>query len=106
MKWNWEQPDWPDFRYEKNRLESREARFLHSAGLISGLIKHLDLGAGEQLRIELIGDEAVQTSAIEGEILDRESVRSSLRRQFGLQTDDRRIPPAEQGIAEMMVDLY
>ena len=106
MLWNWQQPDWPDFRYEKNRLELREARFLHSAGLISGLIKHLDPTAGEQLRIELIGDEAVQTSAIEGEILDRESVQSSLRRQFGLQTDDRRIPPAEQGIAEMMVDLY
>jgi Fic family protein len=106
MIWNWEQPDWPNFRHEKNRLESREARFLHSAGLISGLIKHLDPGAGEQLRIELIGDEAIQTSAIEGEILDRESVQSSLRRQFGLQTDDRRIPPAEQGIAEMMVDLY
>ncbi len=106
MLWNWELPDWPDFRYERNRLESREARFLHSAGLISGLIRHLDPGAGTQLRIELIGDEAVQTSAIEGEILDRESVQSSLRRQFGLQTDDRRIPPAEQGIAEMMVDLY
>jgi Fic family protein len=106
MKWNWEQPDWPDFRYDMKRLESREAHFLHSAGLISGLIKHLDPGAGEQLRIELIGDEAIQTSAIEGEILDRDSVQSSLRRQFGLQTDDRRIPPAEQGIAEMMVDLY
>jgi Fic family protein len=106
MLWNWEQPDWPDFRYEKSRLESRGTRFLHSAGLISGLIKYLDPSAGEQLRIELIGDEAVQTSAIEGEILDRESVQSSLRRQFGLQADDRRISPAEQGIAEMMVDLY
>jgi Fic family protein len=105
MIWNWEQADWPNFRYEKNRLESREACFLHSAGLISGLIKHLDPGAGEQLRIELIGDEAIQTSAIEGEILDRDSVQSSLRRQFGLQTDNRRIPPAEHGIAEMMVDL-
>ena len=105
MIWNWEQPDWAVFRYDKNRLESWEARFLHSAGLISGLIKHLDPGSGDQLRIELIGDEAVQTSAIEGEILDRESVQSSLRRQFGLNPDDRRIPPAEQGIAEMMVDL-
>lgn len=106
MKWNWELPDWPDFRYEKSRLESREARFLHSAGLIAGLIRHLDAGAGEQLRIELMGNEAVQTSAIEGEILDRESVRASLRRQLGLQADTRPIPPAEQGIAEMMVDLY
>src|SRR6202007_2650080 len=34
------------------------------------------------------------------------SVQSSLRRQFGLATDGRRIPPAERGIAEMMVDLY
>jgi Fic family protein len=74
--------------------------------LISRLIKPLDPGADEQLRIELIGDEAVKTSAIEGEILDRESVQSSLLRQFGLQTDDRRIPPGEQGIAGMMVDLY
>jgi Fic family protein len=106
MTWNWEQPDWPKFRYEKNRLESREARFLHSAGLILGLVKHLNVDAGEQLRIELIGDEAIQTSAIEGKILDRDSVQASLRRQFGLQADDRRIPPAEQGIAEMMVDLY
>jgi hypothetical protein len=44
MLWNWQQPDWQDFRYEKNCLESREARLLHSAGLISGLIKHLDPG--------------------------------------------------------------
>ena len=106
MKWNWQQPDWPDFRYEKSHLEPYEAQFLHSAGLILGLIRHLDPGSGEQLRIELIGNEAIQTSAIEGEILDRDSVQSSLRRQFGLQTDDRRIPPAEQGIAEMMVELF
>ena len=78
MLWNWEQPDWPDFQYEKNRLDSRESHYLHSAGLISGLIKHLDPGAGEQLRIELIGDEAVQASAMEGEILDRESVQFSV----------------------------
>ncbi len=106
MTWNWQQPDWPNFRYEKSRLDTQEAHFLHSAGVLLGVIKHLDPEAGETLRIELIANEAVQTSAIEGEMLDRDSVQSSLRRQFGLQTDDRRIPPPEQGIAEMMVDLY
>jgi Fic family protein len=105
-KWNWQQPDWPHFRFDRSRLESQEAGFLHSAGVLLGVIKHLDSGTGEQLRVELMALEAVQTSAIEGEILDRDSVQSSLRRQFGLQTDDRRVPPAEQGIAEMMVDLY
>ena len=47
--------------------------------------------------------EAVKTSEIEGELLDRDSVQSSLRLQFGLDTERRRVPPAEAGIAEMMV---
>ena len=36
----------------------------------------------------------------------RASVQSSIRKQFGLKTDPKKIKPAEQGIAEMMVDLY
>ena len=39
-------------------------------------------------------------------MLNRDSVQSSLRRQFGLDTDHRRVPPAERGIADMMVVLY
>ena len=33
-------------------------------------------------------------------------MQSSLRKQLGLATDERRVGPAERGIAEMMVDLY
>jgi Fic family protein len=54
----------------------------------------------------MMSTEAVTTSEIEGEILDRASVQSSLRKQLGLATDERRARPAERGIAEMMVDLY
>jgi hypothetical protein len=50
--------------------------------------------------------EAVTTSEIEGEILDRASVQSSIQRQLGLAADGRRVAPKEQGTAEMMVDLY
>jgi Fic family protein len=50
--------------------------------------------------------EALDTSAIEGETLDRDSVQSSIRRHLGLAGDHRRAKPAEAGIAEMMVDLY
>jgi len=48
--------------------------------------------AEEQLLlvIELIGTEALKTSEIEGEILVRDSVQSSLRRQFGLEADAQR----------------
>jgi Fic family protein len=48
----------------------------------------------------------VTTSEIEGEILDRASVQSAIRQQLGLATHHRRVMPAEQGIAEMMVHLH
>jgi Fic family protein len=75
-------------------------------GLFAGTVKHLPASDQEQLTVEAISTEAVTTSEIEGEILDRTSVQSSIRRQFGLATDNRRVAAAEQGISEMMVDLY
>jgi Fic family protein len=50
--------------------------------------------------------ESATTSAIEGEVLDRASVQSSIQRQLGLKPDPKRIRPSEEGVAEMMVDLY
>ena len=75
-------------------------------GEFSGTLKHLSPPDREQLTVEAISAEAVTTSEIEGEILDPASVQSSIRRQFGLAADNRRVPAAEQGISEMMVDLY
>ena len=60
----------------------------------------------ETIKIELISDEAIKTSEIEGEILNRDSVQSSLRQQFGLGTELPGVKPAERGISRMMVDLY
>jgi Fic family protein len=106
MTWNWQQPDWPSFTWEKSRLASAEQRFLLGGGVLLGMVKHLGDEDRDQLTIEAMSTEAVTTSEIEGEVLDRASVQSSLRRQLGLAADHRRVRPAEQGIAEMMVDLY
>jgi Fic family protein len=106
MAWNWESPDWPSFAYAPAALADMERRFLLRSGEFIGAFKHIDPDDQTSLRIDLIGDEAVKTSAIEGEVLDRDSVQSSLRRQFGLETEPRRVAPAERGIAEMMVNLY
>jgi len=106
MPWNWEQPGWPHFRYDASTLIPFEQEFLRQSGEFVGAFKHIGSDDRDVLRIELIGDEALKTSQIEGEILDRNSVQSSLRQQFGLKTDNRRIGDAERGIAEMMVALY
>ena len=106
MHWNWQDPDWPNFLYDSGGLEPLERQFLLRSGEVIGACRHVGPDDQESLRIELIGDEAVKTSEIEGEILNRESVQSSLRQQFGLGVEQPGVKPAERGISQMMVDLY
>ncbi|MDT1064132.1 Fic family protein [Paracoccus sp. CPCC 101403] len=106
MHWNWTHADWPTFRYDRSAIEPLERRFLLSSGEILGAVRHVSGEDRDQLRIELLSEEAMRSSAIEGEVLDRSSVQSSLRRQFGLATDGAPTRPREQGIAEMMADVY
>ncbi|MFH1428208.1 MAG: Fic family protein [Candidatus Margulisiibacteriota bacterium] len=106
MIWNWQKDDWPQFTYDQALIEELEAKFLHGSGVLFGTYQHISDEDKKILMIDLISDEALKTSEIEGEYLNRVSIQSSIRRKFGLDTDNREIPPAEQGIAEMMVDLY
>jgi Fic family protein len=106
MRWNWQNTDWPAFRFRPDFLAAREGLFMRQSGVAVGTVRHLPDDERLPLVIELISTEALKTSEIEGEILDRDSVQSSLRLQFGLQSGARRARPAEQGIAEMLSDLY
>ncbi len=105
MRWNWQQPDWPEFSWDSARLRKAEEHFLFGAGLLSGAARHTRESDRQQLRAESLTSEATATSAIEGEILDRASIQSSIQRQLGMEAERRRIAPAEQGIAEIAVDL-
>ncbi|MEQ6333873.1 Fic family protein [Sphingobium sp. MK2] len=106
MRWNWQQPDWPNFTYDAQRLRSREDQFLRGAGVLIGVLSHLDTGDRQDLSIELLAQEAVVSSAIEGEILDRASVQSSVAKHLGIKTDNRRANAAEAGAAELMANLF
>lgn len=106
MKWNWQIDGWPRFSFDPDALKRLESEFLTASGLMLGVCGHLESQELDELRVELMSDEALKTSEIEGEHLQRASVQSSIRRQFGLNTDQKRVPPAEQGIAELSVQLY
>lgn len=106
MRWNWQQSEWPEFSWDESRLVKAEERFLLGGGQFLGTVKHLAGEDRDQIVVEAMSNEAVTTSEIEGELLNRDSVQSSIRRQLGLASDHRRVQPAEQGISEMMVDLF
>ena len=104
--WNWQLPEWPDFRYDETRLRPLEAEFLRRSGVHVGSFSHLETNDQESLIAELLSDEALQTSKIEGELLNRDSLQSSIRRLFGLTSDGKKASPAETGISELQVDVY
>ena len=104
--WNWQSKKWPNFSYDDKALRALELKFSQNTGTVLGAFKHIDANEKELLIIEILSSEAVKTSEIEGEYLDRDSVQSSIKRNLGLKVDKKKIAPAEFGISEMMVDLY
>lgn len=82
MKYIWQSNNWTDFRWNAELI----IKPLSSARKLQGYI----LGRGELLNLkdisEFITSEAITTSGIEGEILDKDSVRSSVANRLGLPT--------------------
>jgi hypothetical protein len=69
------------------RRTKAEQQFLLGAGLFAGSAAHLDAADNDQLTVDALSVEAVATSEIAGEILDRATVQSSIR---GLPINDSR----------------
>ncbi len=104
--WNWQQKSWANFEFEVFDIQKKEDKFLYNLGKFSGVFTLFSEEEKKNLILECITNESISTSLIEGEILERVSVQSSLRKNFGLQTDNRKILPKEFGISKMMYSLY
>ena len=84
MHYNWQQEDWPRFKYSLKDMEEQLFVFVESQGRISGLLKALSEEEKAQSAIDLMIAEAIKTSEIEGEFLSRQDVLSSIRNNLGL----------------------
>lgn len=104
--WNWQQKNWPQFIYDKDKIAYLESQYALLAGEFKGALKHISTKRLNEVTISLLSHEALETSRIEGEILDRNSVQSSIQGQLGLNPKPHKSKPAESGIATMMIDLF
>ena len=105
MRWIWQQSDWPSFRYDKRAFEYRDNEFRINSERLMGRFEALPRAYQEDATIDLMLSEAIKTSAIEGEVLDRESVRSSL---LALITSDTLPDTPDRkaaGAASLLVDV-
>ncbi len=104
MKYNWQQKDWPNFRYETTGIEDMLFQFAERTGRISGFLEGLPKEMQTEAMINIMVSEAIKTSEIEGEYLSRKDVVSSIRRNLNLHAElptvhDKRV----EGISELMI---
>jgi Fic family protein len=84
-KWIWQRESYPNFEYNQTKLEPILQEIKYYQGLLDGIymgINDDDLGKAQ---IEIFTKEVIDTSAIEGEVLSRDSVRSSLSNKFRIE---------------------
>lgn len=106
MTWNWQQAAWPNFRYNPDLVLSFEKKFLLEAGSSCAYLKNIGVEAYNQFAIEILSEEGLESSRIEGELLDRESLQSSIRRHFGLNSPQKRASVKEAGMAKLICSIY
>lgn len=105
MSYNWQQPDWPQFHYDLSGVEDSLFAFAEKTGRAGGLLKGLTADAQTETSIELMVVEAIKTSAIEGELLSRKDVMSSIRNNLGLTPDAPGGDKRAAGAAALMIDV-
>jgi len=101
----WEQPDWPEFRWEDARLLEPLASARHKQGHLLGGMVRLGFDLKLEAQVEALTEEIIKSSEIEGEVLDRNSVRSSIARRLGV--PDAGVEPTDrrtEGVVAMMLD--
>jgi Fic family protein len=105
VRYNWQLDNWPDFTFDIAKVEDALFAFAENAGRTSGAWQALPESSRWESLIDILTAEALKTSKIEGETLDREDVRSSIRKNLGFHDDNRRVKDKKAaGIAALMID--
>ena len=101
----WQRPDWPVWRCDLAALSAPLAQVHRAQGHLAGRMAELGLAQRDQASVQVLTQEVVTTSAIEGEALDLKAVRSSVARRLGV--DIGALAPADRhvdGVVDMVLD--
>lgn len=103
--WIWQQPDWPDFNWQAERLAPLLRECVQTQGRLLGMAGSVGDSMSAQSELDALLQNIVTSSAIEGEQLNVGSVRSSLARRLGLEWTDRdSVSQRSEGLAQLMLD--
>ena len=103
--YNWQYKKWPQFEYDLRLLEPQLMGFMMKTGQINGALLALPQEVGLDAVVQLLVSEAMKTSEIEGEVISRKDVMSSIKKNLGLQHSKIVGNRYTIGLSEMLVDV-
>ena len=101
----WQLPDWPHLAFDATALAAPLAQVHRAQGMLAGRMAELGLAQRDQATLQVLTQEVITTSAIEGERLDLDAVRSSVARKLGL--DIGALAPSDRhvdGVVDVVLD--
>ncbi len=96
---------WPHFSWNNQEITKVLAAVRYRQGKLLGKMETLGFSLQEEATLQTLTLEVLKSSEIEGELLDKEQVRSSIARRLGIEAaglveSDRNV----EGVVEMMID--
>lgn len=107
MPWNWELPGWPILHCDPSKVGRQEKEFLLNVGNAGAFLKAVNIEDRNRFVVEILSTEGVKSSKIEGEILDRESLQSSIGKHFGLEPYGSKVSSQKEiAMANLLCNVY
>lgn len=103
--YNWQLEDWPTFHYSLQAVLCDLMLLNEKLGCLRGEFQHLDASLQTEAMLDVLVAEITKNADIEGETLNRQDVRSSIKNKLGLtphplSVKDKRV----NGMVEMTLD--
>ena len=102
--WIWQHRNWPAFSYDAGALLANIGAVSRLAGRLDTISCTLNNEEQKGVQEQVLADDAMETSAIEGEVLRRSSVRASIRRRLGLSEDSADWDAQADGLVAVLLD--
>ena len=86
-QWIWQYSEYPNFTYNREVLDPLIQQITLEQGKLIAFLSVMDESNIKQTQLRTMENEIISSCAIEGEILNRDSVRSSIKKKLGLGKD-------------------
>lgn len=103
--YNWQHKNWPEFKFDSSSIDNKLLKFMLKAGELKGITSALPEAIGTDSIIQIMVSEAIKTSEIEGETINRNDVMSSIRKNLGLPISKEPKDKNAIGLSHLLVDV-